>query len=74
MTERRLRGESKGHTLRVYDRLVAGIFGDLKLLDQREHLRARLQVIVASTPGRHRLLAGFLDLRRSYGLLALLER
>jgi len=42
-------------------RLVATIFGELKLLDQRDHLRARLQFIVASTPGRHRLLAGFLD-------------
>jgi len=56
------KAEGHTHTLGVYDRLVAIIFGDLKLLDQRDHLRARLEVVVASTPGRHRLLAGFLDL------------
>jgi len=49
------------------------MLSDLKLLDQRDHLRARLQVVVASMPGRHRLLAVFLCLSRSYGLLALLE-
>jgi hypothetical protein len=59
--------------LRAYDRLVAGVLGDLELLDQRQHLRAWLQVVVASTPGYHSLLAGFLDLSRSDGLLALLK-
>ena len=58
---------------RAYSHLIAGILGDLGLLDHREHLRARLQVIVASTPCCHRLLAEVLDLSRSDGLLALLK-
>jgi hypothetical protein len=58
---------------RVYNRLVAGVLNDLELLDQSEHLRARLQVVVASTACCHRLLAEFLDFSRSDGLLALLK-
>ena len=58
---------------RAYSRLVADVLGDLELLDHREHLRARPQVVVASTPCCHRPLAEFLDLSRSDGLLALLK-
>ena len=51
------RGPS-GLTLGVDDRLVARIFGDEELLDERVHLCARLHVIVAPAPGGNCALTG----------------
>ena len=45
-------------TLGVDDRLVARIFGDEELLDERVHLCARLHVIVAPAPGGNCALTG----------------
>jgi hypothetical protein len=59
--------------LGIHNRLVASVFGDLELLDQSEHLRAWLHVVVVSAPSRDRPLAKFLDLPGD-GLFALLER
>lgn len=53
-----------GRTLRVHDRLVASIFGNLKLLDQSEHLCAWFHIIVTSAPGGDSALTRFLALFR----------
>ena len=45
-------------TLGVHDRLVARIFGDEELLDERVHLCARLHVVVAPAPGGNCALTG----------------
>jgi hypothetical protein len=58
-TEYQKRG---GRTLGVHDRLVAGIFGNLELLDQSEHLCAWFHIVVTSAPGGDSALTGFLAL------------
>jgi hypothetical protein len=59
-------------TLGIHDRLVAGIFGNLELLDQSKHLCAWFHIVVTSAPGGDSALAGFLALYFRDGLLTLL--
>ena len=66
------RKKNGGRTLGVHDRLVAGILGNLELLDQSEHLGAWFHIVVTSAPGGDSALTGFLALFIRNGLLILL--
>jgi hypothetical protein len=59
-------------TLREYDCLVAGIFGDSELFNQGEHFRAWLHVVVTSAPGGDGALTRFFDLFIRNGRFSLL--
>lgn len=68
-------GENKfegGQTLGVHDRFVAGIFGNLELLNQSKHLCAWFHIAITSAPGGDSALTGFLALYIGDGLFILL--